>query len=157
MNPPPASSRDVDALREGVADGTITILATDHAPHTADEKARPFAERPSASSGSRAPCRSTPSARRDRRDRLVRLVELLTVEPAKLCRLDDHGLGHLRVGGPADVTLIDPDLEWTLTRDELAGRSHNTPFLGRRLRGRAVATIVGGVIRTERGHVLANT
>jgi len=157
MNPPLREQRDVDALRAGVADGTITILATDHAPHTADEKARPFAEAPFGIIGleSALPLYAEALVETGAID-WPRLIELLTVEPAKLCRLDRHGLGSLRAGGPADVTIIDPDLEWTLTRDELAGRSHNTPFLGRRLRGRAIAAIVGGVIRTERGHALAN-
>lgn len=156
MNPPLRERRDVEALREGVADGTITILATDHAPHTADEKARAFAEAPFGIIG-------LESALALYAEALVetgaigwaRLIELLTVEPAKLCGLDGRGLGRLRVGGPGDVTVIDPSLEWTLTRGELAGRSHNTPFLGRRLRGRAVLAVVGGLIRMERGHALA--
>jgi dihydroorotase len=78
-----------------------------------------------------------------------RLIALMTLEPAKLCNLDAHGLGMLRVGGPADVTIIDPALKWTLTREQIKGRSENTPFLGRKLTGRAIATIVGGLVRSE--------
>ena len=78
----------------------------------------------------------------------------MTIEPARLCGLDkSHSLGALTKGGPADVTIIDPDLEWTVTEAELAGRSRNTPFMGWRLRGRAVATMVGGHLRMQRpGH-----
>jgi dihydroorotase len=71
----------------------------------------------------------------------------MTVEPAKLCNLDAAGLGALKVGGPADVTVIDPERTWTITPAELKGKSKNTPFLGRDLRGRAVATVVAGSVR----------
>jgi dihydroorotase len=77
----------------------------------------------------------------------VRLVALLTVEPARLCGLDAMGLGRLHVGGPADVTVYDPSMRWTLSRETLSGRCVNTPFLGRALVGRARATIVAGTLR----------
>ncbi|MFG0307152.1 MAG: dihydroorotase [Phycisphaerales bacterium JB040] len=151
MNPPLREQSDVDALRQGVADGTITILATDHAPHTRAEKTRPFAEAPFGIIGLECALALYAEA-------LVhtgaidwpKLIELMTLNPARLCRLDRLGLGSLSVGGPADVTLIDPDLAWTLTESELAGKSSNTPFLGRALTGRAVGVIVGGRVRAER-------
>lgn len=150
MNPPLREQSDVDALRAGVADGTITILATDHAPHTAAEKAQPFEHAPFGIIG-------LESALPLYAEALVhtsgiawpKLIELLTINPARLCRLDGQGLGMLAVGGPADVTLIDPDLKWTLTADQLASKSTNTPFLGRELTGRAVGVVVGGEIRME--------
>jgi len=71
----------------------------------------------------------------------------MTLEPAKLCNLSGAGLGVLRVGGPADVTVIDPDLAWTIGAADLKGKSRNTPFLGRKVRGRAIATIVDGELR----------
>jgi len=150
VNPPLRERADVDALRTGVADGTITILATDHAPHTADEKRLPFEDAPFGLVGLESALALYAGA-------LVesgaipwgRLVELLTVEPARLCGLEAQGLGALKTGGPGDVTVIDPSLEWTVTREDLRGRSRNTPFMGRTLKGRAVATIVGGVVAFE--------
>ncbi len=150
MNPPLRTRSDTDALRAGVADGTITVLATDHAPHSADEKALPFENAPFGIIGLETALALYAEA-------LIttgaidwpRLIWLLTVGPADLCGLGAMGLGRLSVGGPADVTLIDPELEWTITRDDLRGRSSNTPFLGRRVQGRAVGTIVGGKVWHE--------
>jgi dihydroorotase len=150
VNPPLREAADVAALRQGVADGTITVLATDHAPHSADEKAQPFEDAPMGLIG-------LESALPLYAEALVtsgaiswtRLIELMTVTPAALCGLDAVGLGRLSVGGVGDVTLIDPGMRWTLTRETLRGRSWNTPFLGRTLTGRAVMTIVGGRIVYE--------
>lgn len=163
MNPPLRERADIDAILEGVADGTITVLATDHAPHTPERKAMDFDSAPFGIIGLETALALYIEA-------LVapgvidwpRLVAMMTIEPARLCRLDRLdsaggtvpgaalGLGQLHVGGAGDVTLIDPAMEWTVTPDTLAGRSRNTPFLGRRVRGRAVATIVGGEVRMDR-------
>jgi dihydroorotase len=132
MNPPLREAADVRALREAVADGTITVLATDHAPHTSDEKALPFEEAPFGIIGLQTALPLYAEA-------LVesgaigwpRLIALLTLEPARLCNLDRGGLGQLRVGGPADLT------------------SRNTPFDARAARARAVATLVGGELRHD--------
>jgi dihydroorotase len=148
VNPPLREQRDVEALRLGIADGTITVLGTDHAPHSQDEKALPFEEAPFGFVG-------LESALPLYAEALVstgliswaRLIALLTIEPAKLCGLDVSGLGKLAVGGPADIAVIDPDATWTLSKETLAGRSWNTPFLGRVLKGRAKHTIVGGLVR----------
>jgi len=151
MNPPLREDSDLRAIRQGVADGTITILATDHAPHTAEEKALPFEEAPFGIVG-------LESALALYSEALVatgaidwpRLIALLTIEPARLCGLDAaRGLGRLTVGGPADITIIDPEMPWTIRASELAGKSKNTPFDGRQARGRAVATIVGGQVRHQ--------
>lgn len=149
MNPPLREQPDIDAIIEGVLDGTITILATDHAPHAPEEKAAPFDDAPFGIIGLETALSIyaevlVHSGRMD----WPALLALLTINPARLCGLDAEsggpGLGSLAVGGPADITLIDPDAAWTLTPDQLAGKSTNTPYLGRTLRGRAVATIVGG-------------
>jgi len=150
VNPPLRERRDVEALRAGVADGTITVLATDHAPHAADEKALAFEEAPFGLVGLETALSLYAEA-------LVatgaiawpRLIALLTVEPARLCGLLGRGLGTLGVGGAADVTVIDPDAPWTITPADLRGRSRNTPFLGRAVRGRAALTVVGGVVRHD--------
>lgn len=152
MNPPLRTEADIRAIREGVADGVITILATDHAPHSADEKAQPFEDAPFGIIGLETALALYAEA-------LVasdaigwpRLIAMLTIEPARLCNLDRLGLGQLHEGRPADVTLIDPDLEWTIGPEDLKGMSKNTPFLGRRVRGRAVTTIVNGSITHTSG------
>jgi dihydroorotase len=153
MNPPLREWKDVEALRAGVADGTITVLATDHAPHSSDEKSLPFEEAPFGIVGLETALALYAEA-------LIhtglidwpRMIALMTIEPARLCGLDRMGLGQLKVGGPADVTVIDPTAEWTIRAAEVAGKSRNTPFEGRRAKGRAIATIVDGIVRQEKGH-----
>ena len=145
MNPPLRTARDVQALRAAVADGTIDVLATDHAPHSPAEKARDFASAPFGIIGLE---HALPLYREALVDSGAigwpRLIELMTLQPARLLGLDSMGLGTLRVGAPADVTLIDPDAAWTV--DPAAGRSksRNTPFAGRTLRGRALHVFVDG-------------
>lgn len=145
VNPPLRDKSDVEAIIKGVADGTITVLATDHAPHSADEKALPFEEAPFGLVGVEMALALYAEA-------LVhsgvitwaRLIELMTIEPARLCGLDKMGLGTLREGGPGDVTVIDPDARWTLSNAALVGKSKNSPFDGRPARGRPIATICAG-------------
>jgi dihydroorotase len=123
----------------------ITILATDHAPHTAEEKALDFESAPFGIVGlETALALYVEALVTGGRIGWPRLIELMTVTPARLCGLDRAGLGRLESGGPGDVTIIDPDLEWTISENDLAGKGRNTPFLGRRVRGRAVRTIVAG-------------
>jgi dihydroorotase len=150
MNPPLREAGDVKAIREGVADGTITVLATDHAPHTDHEKALPFEEAPFGIIGleTALPLYAEALVHTGLID-WPRLIAMMTIEPARLCGLERQGLGMLKVGGPADVTVIDPDTAWTIRAAESKSRSRNTPFDGRRVRARAVATIVGGEVRHE--------
>ena len=150
MNPPLREKKDVEALRAGVADGTITVLATDHAPHTADEKALPFEEAPFGIVGLETALPLYAEALVE--TKLIgwpRLIALMTIEPAKLCGLDRLGLGQLQAGGPADVTVIDPGARWTIRASEFAGRCRNTPFDGRAVTGRAVVTVANGRIAYE--------
>ena len=151
VNPPLREWRDVEALRQGVADGVITVLGTDHAPHSAEEKELPFEEAPFGMIGLdfALPLYAEALVESGAID-WPRLIALLTVEPAALCALDRLGLGRLAVGGPADLTLIDPGLEWTIAPGELAGMSINTPVMGRGVRGRAVLTVVGGRVSLDR-------
>lgn len=152
MNPPLREKRDVEAIRAGVADGTITVLATDHAPHSAEEKRLPFEEAPFGIVGleTALPLYVEALIATNLID-WPRLIALMTIEPARLCGLDapPYGLGMLNVGGPADITVIDPDAAWTIRASEFPGKSRNTPFDGRKAKGRAVATIVGGEVRHE--------
>lgn len=150
VNPPVREASDRKALVEGVVDGTITVLATDHAPHTAMEKARSFAEAPFGLIGlETALALYIEALVESGAIGWMRLVELMTVEPARLCGLDRMGLGRLAVGGSADVTVIDPRMEWTIGEKDLVGKSRNTPFLGRKVKGRAVVTVKGGAVTWE--------
>ncbi len=151
MNPPLREQRDIHAMLEGIADGTITILATDHAPHTAERKGTDFESAAFGILGLETALGLYIKA-------LIepgvidwpRLIAMMTVEPARLCRLDREGLGRLHVGDPGDVTIIDPNLEWTVDAAEFCSRSRNTPFDGWKLKGRAIATIVAGEVMMDR-------
>jgi len=151
MNPPLREQADCDTLARAVAEGIITILATDHAPHSAEEKANPIERAPFGIIGLESAFGLYHKALVE--TGLIgwpKLIELLTINPARLCNLDERGLGRLAAGGPADITLIDPDHPWTLSEDDLAGKSTNTPFLGWTMTARPMMTIVGGVIRHSR-------
>jgi dihydroorotase len=148
MNPPLRERSDIEALKEGIREGVITVLATDHAPHHVDEKRNPVAAAPFGIIGLESALGLYHKA-------LIetgvidwaRMLGMMTIEPAKLCRLDGCGIGSLKVGGVADVTVIDPDHSWTLREGDLGGKSVNTPFLGWGMGVRAVMTIVGGEVR----------
>lgn len=144
MNPPLRTRADADALIAGVADGTISILASDHAPHANFEKEVEFDRAPFGILGLETEFGLFHDllVEKHRAISLPRLIELLTVNPARLLKLD--GRGTLTVGAPADVTLIDPGLEWTVDVGASASRSRNSPFHGWNLKGRAVRTIVAG-------------
>jgi dihydroorotase len=143
MNPPLREQSDIDALLGGIADGTIEILATDHAPHAVYEKEVEFAAAPFGIVGLETAVGIFCEVLIHRRQvvDLPRLVALLTWNPAKLLNLDR---GTLAVGAPGDVTILDPQREWTVDKEKFASKGRNTPFDGWSLRGRAVRTIVGG-------------
>src|SRR5881275_1799051 len=143
MNPPLRRQADIEAIIEGIADGTLTILCSDHAPHAAFEKEVEFDQAPFGIVGLETELGLfiDQLVHKHRKIDIVRLIEMYTVEPANLLKLD---AGTLSVGAPADVTLIDPDLEWTVKIDKLESASRNSPFGGWKLKGRAVRTIVGG-------------
>jgi dihydroorotase len=143
MNPPLRSQRDVDALLEGIADGTLSILASDHAPHAEFEKEVEFDAAPFGIIGLETELGLFLDllVHKHRKIDIVRLIEMYTLEPAKLLGLE---AGTLSVGAPADVTLIDPDLEWTVKIDKFESASRNSPFDGWKLKGRAVRTMVAG-------------
>lgn len=148
MNPPLREAADVQALRAGVAEGVITVLATDHAPHTQHEKNVPFELAPFGIVGiETALPLYVESLIESGAIEWPRLIALMTIEPARLCHLDTRGVGTLRVGGPADVTVIDPTAQWTIDVDTFKSKSVNTPFGGRSVTGRAALTIVNGDIR----------
>jgi dihydroorotase len=143
MNPPLRTQEDIDGLIEGVADGTITILASDHAPHAGFEKEVEFDQAPFGIIGLETELALflTILLHREKAISLEQLIAMYTVNPAYLLRIRKGTLG---VGADADITLIDPDREWTYKKAESLSRSRNTPFEGWNLKGRAVRTIVAG-------------
>ncbi|HVC19963.1 MAG TPA: dihydroorotase [Vicinamibacterales bacterium] len=142
MNPPLCEAEDRDAMLQGIADGTIDAIATDHAPHHADEKNVEFDRAPFGIVGLET---AVPLVF----DRLVhpghitlrRMVELLSTNPARILRVPG---GTLAEGAPADITILAPDLTVSVAAARLRSKSRNTPFDGWRLRGGVAATIVGG-------------
>jgi dihydroorotase len=148
MNPPLRAAADRDAVRAGVADGTLDVIATDHAPHHYDEKEQAFEDAPNGIVGleTAVGLAYTELVATGLID-LPTLVERMSCAPARALSLPG---GTLREGAPGDVTLLDPHLEWTVDPAEFQSRSRNTPFAGRKLRCRAVRTIVGGRTVWER-------
>jgi dihydroorotase len=142
MNPPLRSEADRAAVREGVREGTLDVIATDHAPHHYDEKEQAFDDAPNGIVGlETALGLSLTELVHTGLIDLATLVERMSCAPARAFSLQG---GTLRVGAPADVTLFDPSLEWTVDAARFLSLSRNTPFDGRPLRGRALRTIVGG-------------
>ncbi len=146
MNPPLRARRDIDAMLEGIADGTITILATDHAPHTREEKELEFAAAPFGIIG--LDCALPLYAKALIETGTIdwpAMLAMMTVNPARLCGL--VGKGELSPGNDADVTVIDPAEQWTIDAEQFASKSRNCPFHGWPVTGRAIATIVGGEVK----------
>jgi dihydroorotase len=144
MNPPLRQAEDRDAMIDGLADGTIDVIATDHAPHHADEKLVEFDRAPFGIVGLET---AVPLVF-DRlvhagRITLTRMIELLSVNPARVLKLPG---GTLAEGQPADVTILAPDAQTTIRASRLRSKSKNTPFDGWSLRGSVAATIVDGRI-----------
>jgi dihydroorotase len=142
MNPPLRVAADRDAMIAGIADGTVDVIATDHAPHHYDEKKVEFDRAPFGIVGLETCVPLTC-------DRLLhaghitigRMIELLSTNPARILRVPG---GTLTPGAAADITILAPDLEVTIAAQSLRSKSKNTPFDGWRLRGGVAATIVGG-------------
>jgi dihydroorotase len=143
MNPPLRAKEDVAALLEGIADGTLSILCSDHAPHAQFEKEVEFDAAPFGIVGLETELGLFLDllVHKTKTIELPRLIEMYTVNPARLLQID---AGTLSVGRAADVTLIDPNLQWTVDASSFQSMSRNTPFDGWKLRGRAVRTIVAG-------------
>ncbi len=142
MNPPLREAADRDAMLEGIADGSVDLIATDHAPHHADEKALEFDRAPFGIVGLETAvpivCDKLLHAGKIT---LTRMIQLLTTNPARIFKLQG---GSLAVGSPADITVIAPDLQTTVKTAALLSKSKNSPFDGWQLRGGVAATIIDG-------------
>jgi len=142
-NPPLRSAADIEALRGALADGTVDAVATDHAPHSAVEKEVEFEQAAFGMIGLETAVPLVLELVRAGRLSPADFVTRLSAGPARVFGLPG---GSLADGAPADITVVDPDAAWTCESQTLRSRSHNSPFFGRPLRGRAALTIVGGCI-----------
>ena len=141
MNPPIRSAADRDALIEGLLDGTIDCIATDHAPHTPQEKAD-FRKAPNGSIGMETSLAATLTALEGVLT-LPQILEKMSTAPARILGIP---AGTLQVGANADVVLFDPQREWVVDPEKLHGKSKNTPFKGMKLKGKVALTIFRGRI-----------
>jgi len=141
MNPPLRHLEDIEAVREGLADGTLDAIATDHAPHGTLDKQVPYAEAANGVVGLETALPLTLELVRTGVLTPTRAVELLTSGPASAFGLSG---GHLSVGAQADIVLVDPSAEWTVDAAQFQSKSRNTPFDGRRVVGQVVRTLVAG-------------
>lgn len=142
MSPPLRSREHVDAVLAGIKDGTIDAIATDHAPHHADEKALEFDQAPFGITGLETAVGLAFDLVHNGLIDLERVVQMCSTNPARIFNLADRG--SLRTNAHADVTILDPQLEWVFDVNRSRSKSRNTPFHGRTMHGAAVATIVGG-------------
>jgi dihydroorotase len=145
MNPPLRSAADRDALIEGILDGTIDAVATDHAPHAFHEKVVEFERAAFGITGLETALPIVITVLHNHfKLPLKRVVELMSANPAKLFGLT--GRGTLAKGAHADVTIFDPKKKWIFEASQSLSKSRNTPFNGWKFTGKAVATIVGGKV-----------
>lgn len=142
MNPPLRSREHVDAVLEAMKDGTIDAVATDHAPHHADEKGLEFDQAPFGITGLETAVSLAFELVHAGLIDLERVVQLCSSNPARIFGLEDRGT--LKPNAHADVTILDPQFEWVFNVNRSRSKSRNTPFDGRAMCGAAVATIVGG-------------
>jgi dihydroorotase len=142
MNPPLRSARDREAILAGLVDGTIEVLCSDHAPHCDYEKEVEFDYAPFGITGLETELAlSLMQLYHTQRLGLAEVIAKYTVNPARLLRLSK---GTLSVGADADVTVLDPERDWRFDKGVSASKSFNSPYYGWKLKGKAVATIVGG-------------
>ena len=152
VNPPLRTKEDVKALRQGLRDGTINVIASDHAPHTREEKARGWEEAPMGIIGLETTLGVVLTALvHPGIITLPEAIERLSSNPAKILGLPG---GSLTVGKFADITIIDMNKKWVVDPDTFASKGRNTPFKGWRLKGKAYATIVGGKVVMRDGELL---
>ena len=145
MNPPLRSEADRQAICEGLADGTLDAIATDHAPHSPKEKDGPFGSAANGIIGLETAVSLSLHLVRDGVLPLTRLVEKMSTNPARILGLESG----LRVGQAADITIIDPDVEYEIDAADFQSLSRNTPFDGWQVKGRPVLTMVGGRVVYE--------
>ncbi len=147
MNPPLREENDVQAIKDGLRDGTIDAIATDHAPHHSDEKDLEFNLALNGIIGLETSLPLSLKLVEEKFLDVKALVEKMSLNPAKILGIDR---GTLKTGAVADVTVIDPDAEWVYSEDKICSKSKNSPFLGALMKGQTVYTIVSGQIVYKR-------
>lgn len=147
VNPPLREAEDVEAMIEALRDGTIDCIATDHAPHSSLEKDCEFAAASPGLIGLETTIPLLLGLVHQGKLSAMRLVEALTSSPARVGHIEG---GMLREGRAADITIIDPEISWTVGRDTLRSKSMNTPWLGKEMRGACVMTLTRGEVVFER-------
>ncbi|HQY59437.1 MAG: dihydroorotase [Nitrospira sp.] len=146
MNPPLRTLQDVQAIKEGLRDGTIDVIATDHAPHATQEKQLEFTEAPFGIVGLETALSLTLALVDEGVLTLESAVEKLSTAPAKAFSLN---AGTLAVGAPADVAIVDPNRQWQVDPSRFRSKSRNTPFAGWKVKGQVTTTIVSGRVVFE--------
>ena len=149
MNPSLRTEEDKQAIIQGLKDGTIDAIITDHAPHSEEEKARELSKAPNGIIGFETALSATIT-------NLVapgyidylNMVRLMSYTPARLLKLDDRG--EIKEGMTADLTIFDPNIEYIYEKESIVSKSKNTPFIGKKLKGMVQYTIVGGRIVYEK-------
>jgi len=144
VNPPLRTKDDIEALIQGLKEGVIDIIATDHAPHTDNDRLCEFALAPFGISGFETALGSLMSLMHSKQIELNLLVAKLTSQPAEIIGGRFGKLGTLAAGTPADITIFDPDMEWTVDTAKFLSKGKNTPLNGEKLKGKVIATIYNG-------------
>ena len=150
VNPPLRTAKDIKGIIAGLKDGTIDAIATDHAPHSAEEKARPLTEAPSGMVGLETALAVTLTYLYHTGEmNLSDILRKMTINPACILRLPTKG--RLSIGADGDMVIFDPDEEWVVEPSQFASRGRNTPFGGKTLKGKVKYTIVGGRVVYREG------
>ncbi|MFR3665698.1 dihydroorotase [Flintibacter sp.] len=143
VNPPLRTAKDIKGIIAGLKDGTIDAIATDHAPHSAEEKSRPLTRAPSGMVGLETSLAITlTELYHTGKMKLPDIIKRMTYTPASILRLSSKG--RLSLGSDADITIFDPEEVWTIDPEQFASKARNTPFAGREVKGKVKYTIVGG-------------
>jgi dihydroorotase len=144
MSPPLRKEKDVEAIIQGLCDGTIDAITTDHAPHSTEEKALPFADAPNGIIGLETSlAASLTFLYHSRKLTMSDIIKLMSTNPAKILNLDT---GTIKKGGKADIVIFDPNESWTVNPEKFKSKARNTPFRGMKLQGKVKYTIAGGKV-----------
>lgn len=144
INPPLRTQKDINAIIRGLQDGTIDAIVTDHAPHSKEEKSRGLAVAPWGVIGFETALAVTITALVDKGHiSYLDMVKLMSYNPARLINIDK---GTIQEGSMADLTIFNPDIEYIYTEDMIISKSKNSPFIGKKLKGKVMYTIVGGKV-----------